>query len=120
MAKSTPCPKCNKPLIVEDVDVKGQRGPIREIKTCGRITIGKRGRLIAEHIEAHGGIDCEGIIDSKRVISGQTVTLGPKSQFKGDLTAPSMEMQAGARFICRALRVPEDPDHLADLDRPTS
>lgn len=97
-AQSTSCPGCNKPLMVADQEINGQRGPIRELKTCGQIIVKKRGRLICQHIVAHNGLICEGIIDAKKVESRLKVILGPKSTFKGDLTAPAVDINEGARI----------------------
>ena len=97
-AQSTSCPGCNKPLMVADQLIDKQRGPIRELKTCGQVVVKKRGRLICHHIVAHAGLICEGIIDAKTVQSGQTVVLGPKSNFKGDLTAPAVDIAMGAKI----------------------
>ncbi len=116
-AESTSCPGCNKALYVGDIDVPGQRGPIREIRTCGRITVGKKGRLICESIEAHGGIDCLGIIDSKRIISGRRVTLGPKAQLKGMLQAPALVIEGGAKITSGGMGIPDDPLSLSELPR---
>lgn len=97
-AQSTSCPGCNKPVMVADQVIDKQRGPIRELKTCGKVTIKKRGRLICHHIVAHNGLECEGIVDAKTVISGMPVILGKKSNFKGDLTAPSVNIIEGAQI----------------------
>jgi hypothetical protein len=113
-AQSTSCPGCNKPLIVGDIQVPGQRGPLREIRTCGRITVKKRGRLIAELIEAHGGIECAGIIDAKKVLCGIGLSLGPKSRFKGQLQTPVLSVKAGARLDSQQIAVPDDPLGLMD------
>ena len=117
-AQSTSCPGCNKALMVGDEHITKLRGPLKELRTCGRITVSKRGRLIAEHIEAHGGIDCQGIIDAKHVLSGETVTLGPKSDYHGELTAPGVVMHKGAKVKPSRFAVPEDPLGLADLHDP--
>lgn len=114
-AQSTSCPGCNKPLMVGDELITKLRGPLKELKTCGRIVVSKRGRLIAETIEAHGGIDCQGIIDAKHVLSGTTVTLGPKSNYHGDLTAPGVVMHKGAKVKPSRFAVPEDPLNLARM-----
>ena len=114
-AESTSCPGCNKPLYVGDIDVPGQRGPIREIRTCGRITVGKKGRLICESIEAHGGIHCLGIIDSRKIIAGDRVVLGPKAQLKGVLQSPILVGEAGARILSGRMAIPEDPLEIIDL-----
>jgi len=101
--------------MVGDEHITKLRGPLKELRTCGRITVSKRGRLIAETIEAHGGIDCQGIIDAKRVISGTTVTLGPKCDYHGSLTAPAVVMHKGAKVKPSMFDVPADPLGLTEL-----
>ncbi len=101
--------------MVGDERITKLRGPLKELRTCGRIVVTKRGRLIAETIEAHDGIDCQGIIDAKHVLSGTTVTLGPKSDYHGDLTAPGVVMENGAKVKPCRFAVPEDPLDLATL-----
>ncbi|GAB4193334.1 MAG: hypothetical protein Kow00105_07490 [Phycisphaeraceae bacterium] len=107
--------------MVGDEHITKLRGPLKELRTCGRITVAKRGRLIAEKIEAHGGIDCQGVIDAKQVLSGGLVTLGPKCDYHGDLTAPGVIMHKGAKVKPSQFAVPEDPLGLSDLlDGPQS
>ncbi|MEO1237221.1 MAG: polymer-forming cytoskeletal protein [Planctomycetota bacterium] len=97
-AQSTSCPGCNKPVMVADQVIDKQRGPIRELKTCGKIIVKKRGRLICHHVVAHNGLECEGIVDAQTVVSRTPVTLGKKSTFKGDLTAPAIDIAEGAKI----------------------
>ncbi len=123
-AQSTSCPKCHKAVIVHDIEIKNQVGPKSELKTCGQIVIKKRGRLICQTIVAHNGLVCEGIIDAKVVQSRMPVILGPKSTFKGDLTAPALEMAAGAkvkpsRFDIGPPADPPDADPPPDAAPPT-
>jgi len=119
--QSTSCPGCNKPVIVEDVVVDRLRAGLVELRTCGKVTIKKKGRLmVAKTVEAHGGVECEGVMEAKQVISGKTVTLGPKCQWHGDIDAPAVVMQSGARVKPSMFNVPADPLGLADLPpRPT-
>ncbi|MEM6459852.1 MAG: polymer-forming cytoskeletal protein [Planctomycetota bacterium] len=95
-AQSTSCPGCNKAVMVADQVIDKQRGPIRELKTCGKIVVKKRGRLICHHVVAHDGLTCDGILDARTVESGTLVTLGKKSNFKGDLAAPAIDIAEGA------------------------
>lgn len=117
-AQSTSCPGCNKALLVADEHITKLRGPLKELRTCGRITVAKRGRLIAETIEAHGGIECQGIIDAKHVLSGATVILGPKCDYHGDLTAPNVIMHKGAKVKPSRFAVPDDPLGLTGMNSP--
>ena len=123
-AQSTSCPGCNKPVMVADQEIKGQRGPIRELKTCGKIVIKKRGRLICQDIVAHAGLECEGIIDAKKVTAGQSVFLGKKSTFKGDLTAPALIVEDGAKIQPSVFAIGPPPEGYQPPapppDRPTT
>lgn len=116
MAQSTSCPGCHKPVIVADEKLAAgkRRGPIRELRTCGKVTVGKRARLICEHIIAHGGIECLGIIDAKEVVAGEGLYLGPKSSFKGALHAPTVVMESGAAVKPSMFHVPSDPQGLLE------
>jgi hypothetical protein len=108
MAQSTSCPGCNKPVIVHDIVVDRLRAGLIELRTCGRIDVKKRGRLmVAKLVEAHGGIHCDGVIDAKRVVSGSPVCLGAKCQFRGELVAPALTIAPGARVLSAAVSVPE-------------
>jgi len=119
--QSTSCPGCNKPVIVEDIVVDRLRAGLVELRTCGKVTIKKKGRLmVAKTVEAHGGIECDGVMEAKAVVSGKTVKLGPKSQWHGDIDAPAVVMAAGARVKPSRFNVPADPLGLRDLPpRPT-
>ncbi len=116
MAQSTSCPGCNKPVIVADEEIKTgkRRGPIRELRTCGRIKVGKRARLMAEQIVAHGGIENLGIIEAKSVIAGPGLYLGPKSEFKGELHSQVVVMDSGAKVKPSMFHVPSDPSGLLE------
>jgi len=114
--QSTSCPGCNKPVIVEDVVVDRLRAGLVELRTCGKVTIKKKGRLmVAKTVEAHGGVECEGVLEAGTVISGQTVVMGKSCQWHGDLTAPAVVMEAGAKVKPSRFNVPGDPLELSDL-----
>jgi hypothetical protein len=120
IAQSVPCPKCHKPLIVADQEVKsGVRGPLRELKTCGKVIVAKKARLICEHIEAHNGITCEGILDTKKLITGRTLHIGKAATFKGNVHAKHVVIEAGAKITNSLFAVPDDPRKLFDLHDPT-
>lgn len=114
-AQSTSCPGCNKPLIVEDKVIDKMMYGLNDLRTCGTITIKKKGRLMAKFVEAHGGIICEGTLDADRVLSGQTLQLGKASTYRGDLQAPAVKMALGAKVKPCLFNVPSDPMGLADL-----
>ena len=119
MAQSTSCPGCHKPVMVADevLNTGQRRGPIRELRTCGKVVIGKRARLICENIVAHGGIECQGIIDAKHVIAGPGLFLGPKANFRGELHAGVVVMESGTVVQPSRFHVPSDPQGLLE-ERP--
>ncbi len=118
MAQSTSCPGCNKPVMVADEVIKKVRGPIRELKTCGKITVMKKARLMAEQIVAHAGIENLGTIEAKKVVTGGGLILGPKSEFRGELHSQWVHMEEGAKIRPSAFHVPSDPSGLLKSDEP--
>jgi hypothetical protein len=111
--QSTSCPKCSKQLRVEDVIVKGLEA-VRKIQTCGKIVIEKKGRVIAQTVEAHGGVFVEGVLDAN-VISGGHVKIGSKALWKGDCRAPSIEIEGGCVITSGFFSIPDDALGLKDL-----
>ncbi len=93
---TTVCPKCSKPLTVEDVVIKTAHA-VRKIQTCGRLIVQKKGRVIAQTVEALEGVEVEGILEAK-VTSGGKVWIGAKGQWRGDCAAPALEVEAGGRI----------------------
>ena len=114
-AQSTSCPNCNKALLVSDI-ILSKYDAVKAKQTCGKIVIKKKGRLIAELVEANEGIECEGILEAKRVISGKTVLLKKKCSFQGHLQAPACVVELGATIKPSLFEVPSDPKGLAGLD----
>jgi hypothetical protein len=110
---TTVCPKCSKSLTVEDLVIKTAHA-VRRIQTCGRVVVQKKGRVIAQQIEAHGGVEVEGILEAN-VVSGGPVRIGAKASWKGDLSAPSLLVELGGRIERGFFVIPEDSLGLADL-----
>ncbi len=114
-AMSVSCPKCHKPVIVEDVVVKNYK-PVKTIQTCGRLIIQRNGRVSAKTVEAHLGIEVTGALHAN-ALSGGPVVIGAKAEWKGDCRAPSLSMKRGARVIGGRFHIPDDPLNLAELHR---
>ncbi|MBL9032391.1 MAG: polymer-forming cytoskeletal protein [Phycisphaerae bacterium] len=112
-ALSTSCPGCSKPLVVEDVVIKTAHS-VRKIQTCGRLIVQKKGRVMAGIIEAHAGVEVEGILEGN-VVSGGLVRIGPKAQWKGDCRAPRLAVELGACIARGFFSVPEDALGVSDL-----
>ncbi|HYE60372.1 MAG TPA: polymer-forming cytoskeletal protein [Phycisphaerales bacterium] len=105
-AQSTSCPKCSRQLRLEDVVVKTLEA-VRKIQTCGKVVVQKKGRIIAQSVEAHLGVHVEGIMEAN-VVSGGPVTIGSKAQWKGDCAAPSVVIEDGCVITGGYFAFPED------------
>ena len=112
-AQSTSCPACYKPVIVGDITVDKLK-PVKAVRTCGKIFVKRNGRIIADLVEAHGGIECLGTIDAKQIIAGRIV-IGPKARWKGDCHTPSLVIKLGAQIETGRFFVPEDELGLTEL-----
>ncbi len=117
-AVSISCPKCSKALVVEDVVINSAHN-VRKIQTCGKVVIEKKGRVVAQLIEAHEGVFVEGILEAK-VLSGGPVKIGAKAQWKGDCSAPSLEVELGGRIERGYFVIPEDALGVGDMPVPDS
>ena len=108
-AMSTSCPECNRPLVIEDVAVKGYMG-VNSLETCGRLVIPKRKHIVVQaHVVAHAGIEVNGRLECRQAISQGPVVLGPKADWKGDLRAPSLVVNPGAKIHGGYFSIPEMP-----------
>ena len=91
-AMSITCKFCHKPLKLEDIAVK-QYEARRQLATCGVITVEKKGSAVAD-------IKCGGLIVRGKVKgtveSMGPVLIGPDAEVKGDVTAPTLAVGAGA------------------------
>lgn len=115
-AESTNCPECNQRVIVGDVVIKHLQ-PVRLVQTCGRVVVHAKGRVNAELVEAHAGVEILGGLTAN-VVSGGPVHIGPKARWRGDCRAPSLRIDAGARIEGGLFTIPDaslvpEPDEAA-------
>lgn len=106
-AMSSSCPKCSKPLNVQDVVVKTAHF-VRKIQTCGRIIVEAKGQLNAALIQAQLGVEVIGSIEGN-VTCGGVVSIGPKAKWKGDCRSAALAVAAGATITRGFFQVPFDP-----------
>ncbi len=102
-AMTCSCPGCFKGIQLESIVVKNMEQMSR-LETCGSITVRKRGLVQADRIIAAEGIEVEGIVHANAK-SGRRVTLHSGAQWKGDLTAPSLEIREGASILGGFFRI---------------
>ena len=91
-AMSITCKFCHKPLKLEDIPIKTYEAR-RNLATCGVVTVEKKGTAVAD-------IKCGGLIVRGKVKGNVTsrgpVLVGPEAEIKGDVTAPTLAVGAGA------------------------
>lgn len=92
-ALSLTCRHCRKPLRLEDIQFKDFQSR-RTIETCGVVTIEKKANVSTDKITC-GGIIVRGKVKG-HINSRGPVLVGPDAEIKGDVTAPSLAVGAGA------------------------
>ena len=113
-AKTGSCPKCSKRLLLEDVVVKALEA-VRRIQTCGRVIVQKKGRVIAQLVEAKEGVFVEpgGVLEAN-VVSGGLVRIASKAVWKGDCRAPSLAIEDGCVIHGGYFEVPSEVQPFMD------
>jgi len=92
-AMSVTCKHCYKPLKLEDINIKTYIART-SVDTCGTVTVEKKGNVVATKINC-GGLVVRGKIKAT-VVSRGTVLVGPEAEIKGDVSAPTLAVGAGA------------------------
>jgi predicted acyltransferase (DUF342 family) len=92
-ALSVTCKFCNKPLKLEDLRFQAYQAR-RVIDTCGIVTIEKKGNVVADKVNC-GGLIVRGKLKGE-IRSRGPVLVGPEAELRGDVTAPSLAVGAGA------------------------
>jgi hypothetical protein len=92
-AMTVTCKHCYRSLNLQDLQFKGYEAR-RAVETCGIVTVEKKGNVIADRVAA-GGLIVRGKLKGD-VTSRGPVLIGPDSEVKGNVTAPSLAVGAGA------------------------
>jgi hypothetical protein len=92
-AMSITCKFCHKPLRIQDLQYAKYEAR-RSIDTCGVVTVEKKGNVVADRILCGGAVvrgKVKGNIESRG-----PVLVGPEAEIRGDVTAPTLAVGAGA------------------------
>jgi hypothetical protein len=92
-AMSVTCKHCSKPLKLENIQFDKYQAR-RVIDTCGVVTIEKKGNVVTDQINC-GGLVVRGKVKGE-INSRGPVLVGPEAEIRGDVTAPSLAVGAGA------------------------
>ena len=93
-AMSVTCKFCSKPLKLEDIPIN-KYDSRRSIDTLGVITVEKKGNVVVVDKIRCGGLIVRGKIKGEVVARGP-VLVGPEAEIKGNVTAPTIAVGAGA------------------------
>lgn len=93
-AMSITCKFCNKSLKLEDIPIKTYNAR-RVIETCGVVTVEKKGNVVVSDKIVCGGLVARGKVKGT-IISHGPVLVGPEAEIRGDVTAPTLAVGAGA------------------------
>jgi hypothetical protein len=92
-AMTITCKFCSKSLRLEDRRITTYEAR-RTVETCGIVTVEKKGSVIADKVLC-GGLVVRGKVKGQ-VVSRGPVLVGPEAEIKGDVTAPTLAVGAGA------------------------
>ena len=92
-AMSVTCKYCYKSLTLKDVQFKAYEAR-RAVETCGIVTVEKKANVVTDRVLAAGHI-VRGKLKGDVTSSGP-VLVGPEAEVKGNITAPSLAVGAGA------------------------
>jgi hypothetical protein len=92
-AQTITCKFCYKPLKLKDEAISRYEAR-RAVETVGIVTVEKKGHVIADRIVC-GGLIVRGKVKAT-IKSRGPVLVGPEAEIKGDVTAPSLAVGAGA------------------------
>lgn len=92
-ALSVTCRFCNKSLKLEEIRFKEYQAR-RSIETCGVVTVEKKGHVVTDRIVC-GGLIVRGKLKGD-IQSRGPVLIGPEAEVRGNVTAPSLAVGAGA------------------------
>jgi cytoskeletal protein CcmA (bactofilin family) len=104
---SVTCRFCHKPLRIQDLQFK-QYEARRSIDTCGVVTVEKKGNVVVTDRILCGGAVIRGKVKGAIESSGP-VLVGPEAEIKGDVTAPTLAVGAGA-ILDGEYRIGERPE----------
>lgn len=93
-AMSAPCRHCGKPLFFEDIRITAHELKKKAIETYGSIVVEKKGTCNADRVHC-GSMDVRGKVNAQ-VTSRGPVHIGPQAEVRGDVTAPTLAVDAGA------------------------
>lgn len=92
-AMTITCKFCHRSLRLDDIPFRGYEAR-RAVETCGIVMIERKGNLVSDRVTC-GGLIVRGKLKGN-VVSRGPVLVGPEAEMRGDVTAPTLAVGAGA------------------------
>jgi len=115
-AMSITCKFCHKSLKLEDIPIKTYNAR-RVIETCGVVTVEKKGNVVVSDKIVCGGLVARGKVKGT-IISHGPVLVGPEAEIRGDVTAPTLAVGAGAILEGHYIIGPKNGDNGGAANEP--
>ncbi len=111
-ARSILCPGCHRNIATSDLDINEYCAKI-ELYTAGRLSVGKRGTLIAE-VRAEE-VQVKGEVKGP-VRSRGRVAIEKGGRIFGNLTCPRLRVDEGAQLVGMVVTGPRAAELLAEIE----
>ncbi len=105
-AQSVTCRFCYKSLKLQDIPIKAYEAR-RVVETVGMVTVEKKGTIVSDRVNC-GGLVVRGKVKGN-VTSRGPVLIGAEAEVRGDVTAPTLAVGAGAVLEGRYDIGPKEP-----------
>lgn len=93
--RSTVCPHCARHVNLDDLVASKKQHVAGTLATCGRLVVEEKSSLTMRSVAAIEGAEIRGSIEGS-VSTPSNVIIGPNARVKGNLSASSIVIEAGA------------------------
>lgn len=111
-AISATCSHCYKGLVLDDLVVRDVHWA-GKLRTCGKVVVERKGRVIGRLVQAAQGVEVEGTIEAT-VVSGGTVVVKTAARLTGDCRAPRIVIEPGATIAGGHFHIGPDAPLIVD------
>lgn len=111
-AISATCPACYKGLVLDDLVVRDVHWA-GKLRTCGKVLVERKGRVVGRLVQAAQGVEVQGIVEAT-VVSGGTVIIKTAARLSGDCRAPRLIIEPGATIAGGHFHIGPDAPLMVD------
>lgn len=115
-SQTSSCPRCYRQITTADVHVRKVHWG-GSLRTCGRLFVGERGRVITKLAIASAGAEIRGSFEGL-LVAGGPVLVAATGLVRGGIRAPRLIVEPGAILEGGPFALPADPIGSIDLEDP--